>query len=92
MAVHLRRRRWRCWPARPATSPSPPSPAPALHEYLLDAGTGVAVWSTDTQILGSPVVVRKTDTIALEGNGDYDLPALLVDRSIVDGTWCGRRS
>ncbi|BEP14492.1 hypothetical protein acdb102_28030 [Acidothermaceae bacterium B102] len=56
-----------------------------LHEYLLDAGTGVAVWSTNTQILGSPVVVRKTDTIALEGNGDYDKPALLVDRSIVDG-------
>ena len=57
----------------------------ALHEYLLDAGTGVPLWSTNTQILGSPVVVRKTDTIALEGNGDYDKPALLVDRSIVDG-------
>ena len=59
---------------------------PAVHEYLLDAVTGLATWSTNTQILGSPVVVRAKDTIAVEGNGDYDKPALLVDRSIVDGT------
>ena len=59
---------------------------PAVHEYLLDAATGLATWSTNTQVLGSSVVVRAKDTIALEGNGDYDLPALLVDRSIVDGT------
>lgn len=59
---------------------------PAVHEYLLDATTGLATWSTDTQVLGSSVVVRGGDTVALEGNGDYDKPALLVDRSIVDGT------
>jgi len=46
----------------------------------------LALWSTNTQILGSPVVVRAADTIAVEGNGDYDKPALLVDRRIADGT------
>jgi hypothetical protein len=59
---------------------------PVVHEYLLDAVTGLATWSTNTQVLGGSAVVRATDTIALEGNGDYDLPALLVDRNIVDGT------
>jgi outer membrane protein assembly factor BamB len=56
-----------------------------LHEFMLDATTGLATWQTDTQLLGNPVVIRAADTIAVEGNGDYDKPALLVDRSLVDG-------
>jgi outer membrane protein assembly factor BamB len=56
------------------------------HEYVLDEHTGVVDWQTDTQIFGTPVVIRAHDTISVEGNGDYDRPALLVDRNLTDGT------
>jgi outer membrane protein assembly factor BamB len=56
-----------------------------LHEFMLDAQTGLVDWQTDTQLLGNPVLIRTLDTVSVEGDGDYDKPALLVDRSLADG-------
>jgi outer membrane protein assembly factor BamB len=59
--------------------------AGAQHEWLLDAATGLVAWQTDTRVNNRSIVIRAHDTIALEGQGDYDRPALLVERSLVDG-------
>jgi outer membrane protein assembly factor BamB len=57
----------------------------AQHEWMLDATTGLAAWQTDTSINNLSIVIRPHDTVSVEGVGDYDKPALLVDRSLVDG-------
>ncbi|MDX6256508.1 MAG: hypothetical protein QOJ11_2842 [Frankiales bacterium] len=63
----------------------PASPQAAPHEWMLDATTGLVAWQTDTAVHNHSILIRPHDTVALEGNGDYDRPALLVDRSLVDG-------
>jgi outer membrane protein assembly factor BamB len=63
----------------------PGVPTAPQHEWMLNAATGVVAWQTDTGVNNLSIVIRPHDTIAVEGLGDYDRPALLVDRSLVDG-------
>ena len=64
----------------------PDDPASVHHVWMLDAVTGALVWTADVQITGQAIGFRAHDTVAVEGNGDYDKPALLVDRRLSDGS------
>jgi outer membrane protein assembly factor BamB len=63
----------------------PDDPAAPHHEWMLVAATGVLAWTADVQVTGRAIAFRAHDTVAVEGNGDYDKPALLVDRRLTDG-------
>lgn len=64
----------------------PDDPAAAHHEWMLDAVTGTLAWTADVQVTGQAIAFRSLDTVTVEGNGDYDKPALLVDRRLADGS------
>jgi outer membrane protein assembly factor BamB len=64
----------------------PDDPAAVHHEWVLDALSGALAWSADVQVSGQAIAFRAHDVVSVEGNGDYDRPAMLVDRRVTDGS------
>jgi outer membrane protein assembly factor BamB len=64
----------------------PDDPAAVHHEWVLDALSGALAWSADVQVSGQAIAFRSHDVVSVEGNGDYDRPAMLVDRRVTDGS------
>ena len=64
----------------------PDDPAAVHHEWMLDVTSGALAWTADVQVTGQAIAFRAHDTVAVEGNGDYDKPAMLTDRRLTDGS------